>query len=255
MDPRESLASGVAPAPETDTVPLTNKVDLREQLFNSGAVGLITEVSFPEANVTQLNAIMTDIDPKMFNDQIADEATKADPQRFYEYVVRPMLERHPVLAKAQVRASGSGLHVLLHMNPPVVFRSESERSMWSSIVKVIQRILPSDPNAPGITILTRPLGSINSKTGRVVKLLAPGEPVAPDEVMALFNTVREAPVGTIQRIMLGDERISPCPICQKEGSSLSAMDRGARCYGCGKVSLSQVYDVFLQPPCPPRKGK
>lgn len=235
------------------SAPPKEKVDLREQLANEGAVGLITDVPLPEANITQLNGIMLDIDPKLYDGRVARKETKADPARFYKKIVRPMLERHPVLAKAQVRASGTGLHVILWFTSPVVFRGEPQRLLWAAVVKVVQRALPSDPDAPGITALTRPVGSINGKNGMPVTMLTKGEPVTPEEAMSLFNEIRVAPVKTIMRILLGEERISLCPICEKPGTSLDAMDRSAKCYGsCGKVTLSQIYDLFL---CPRPAGK
>ena len=45
--------------------------------------------------------------------------------------------------------SGSGLHLILRLAPPARFPTEGERSKWAGLVRVIQRVLPSDPNALG----------------------------------------------------------------------------------------------------------
>jgi hypothetical protein len=49
-------------------------------------------------------------------------------------------------------------------------------------------------------------------------------------------------------VLLGAERIRPCPVCRAEGTTLSAADLVGFCYGsCGKVKLAQLYNLFLAP--------
>ena len=229
-------------------------VDLREQLVNEGKIGPISHVSLPMEMITRLRGIMFDVDPKQFCDEIADEALRSNPAVFYEQIIRPMSMRNHVLAKAQVRLSGSGLHVLLLLHSPIVFHNEEERAHWARVIKVVQRLLPSDPDAPGITAMTRPVGSTNRKNGATVSILAPGEPVSAAEVLDLYEATKQAPVKKIMQVLLGSERVSPCPICGGKDSALAGLDRIATCYGsCGKVKLSRIYDVFLAPR-PTRKG-
>ena len=108
--------------------------------------------------------------------------------------------------------------------------------------------LPVDPDQPGITATTRAIGSINSKNGAQATLLAPGEPVSKDEVMALFEDMRSGPFKTVVRIAAGSEQLSPCPVCSQPDTSLKALDHVGTCYGsCGRIQLDGLYDVFLAP--------
>ena len=160
-----------------------------------------------------------------------------------------------MLARAQVRVSGTGVHAIICLATPIMFRSEAERQRWAATVKVVQRLLPTDPDVTCITAMTRPVGSVNGKNGRRVCVLAEGKPVTAKEMLVLFKQVQAAPVRTVMQILLGAEQVSPCPICKKEGTTLSAPDRVPRCYGaCGRVTLSQLYDLFLRPR-PERKGE
>src|SRR5262249_3691153 len=110
-------------------------------------------------------------------------------------------------------------------------------------VTMVQRSLPADPRAPGITALTRALGSINGKNGRVVELLKEGEPVSPEEIRHFAKAVSQAPFRTIAGILLGAERVDCCPLCQQQ--SLTVCDRDGRCYECGKVRLDQLLDLIF----------
>jgi hypothetical protein len=158
-----------------------------------------------------------------------------------------MLGRHPVLAAAEVRDTGRGVHALIHLDPPVVFTTTGERDKWAAAVEVVQRVLPTDPDAPGLTALTRPVGSINSKTGRAVSVLKTGTPVAPAEVLALAEDVRRTPFRTIVGIVFGPQT-SPCPICRKPDTRLGVFDKSGVCYGgCGKVKVDRVFDSLYVP--------
>ena len=168
-----------------------------------------------------------------------------DPQQFYEHCVRHWLTRHPLLANLEVRASGTGLHAILWLQPALEFTDEAERTRWCSRVKIVQMILPTDPLAPGITATTRALGSINSKNGHEVKQLKQGQGVAPADVMALADELCAAPFGTIFRVLTGTEKVSPCPFCHQE--TLTALAHSGICYGCGKVSFEQLCNQLFQP--------
>jgi hypothetical protein len=224
--------------------------DVREQICNSGETGTIQQVQLSEAMITSLRGILLDIDPMRFQESVASKKTRQDPQSFFVKVVRGMLSRHPVLGKAEVRNSGTGLHALLWFDKPIEFTSDGDRQRWAAIVKAIQRLLPTDPDCPGITALTRPVGSINSKNGATVQRLKEGEPVTPEEVLGLFNEVRARPFRTVAGILFGGERISPCPVCGT--NRLDVLDRSGVCYGgCGKLTIGQLYDFYLKP----RRGK
>jgi hypothetical protein len=223
-------------------------VDAREQLANRGDVGPISAVSLPVEMITSLRGIMLDLDPQLIRAGILSKQARKDPKVFYESFVQPFLLRHPVLKRAEVRASGNGLHVLIWFVEPIQFSSESERQRWDGIVRAVQRVLPTDPNCPGITAMTRPLGSINGKNGAKVSCLHKGDPVAASEVERLFDEIRATPFRTISRILLGAEQLTPCPICKGSNNTLVVLDQVGHCYGtCGKVKLGQLYDVFMAP--------
>jgi hypothetical protein len=162
--------------------------------------------------------------------------------------VAPWLTRDPALAGAEVRDSGRGLHVLIRFEEPVTFKSAADRDRWSGICEAVQAVLPIDPDQPGLTAVTRPLGSINGKTGRKVTCLKPAEPVPVDAVLRLYERVAREPFGTVAEILLGSRRVTPCPICKAAGTSLSALQRVGKCYGaCGSVKLEGLYNAFLAP--------
>jgi hypothetical protein len=115
-------------------------------------------------------------------------------------------------------------------------------------VRALQAVLPTDPDAPGITATTRALGSINSKNGMKVTRLHRGKPVAIQAVLDFFQQLRSSPIKTVMEILFGTDRVRPCPVCGDEDSTLAALDRVGTCYGsCGKVELARLYDVFLDP--------
>jgi len=62
-----------------------------------------------------------------------------------------VLDRHPLLRHAEVRSSGTGLHLILPLEPAAALASEDDQVRRDAIVQVVQCTLPADPNAPGIT--------------------------------------------------------------------------------------------------------
>ena len=91
--------------------------------------------------------------------------------------------------------------------------SDGERRRWAGVVRAVQAVLPTDPDAPGITALTRPVGSFNGKNGEEVRLLQAGRGVTPVEVNALFDQLRSRPFKTVAGILFGSDKVTPCPVC------------------------------------------
>ena len=179
-------------------------VDYREQLCNGGEIGPITHVQLAEAEITSLQGIMLDLDSKLFRREIVPDTLGKNPKKFYEQIVSKWLSRHPVLSRAEVRNSGNGLHVILRLDQPLEFSTEGERERWSAIVRVLQKLLPTDPNAPGITALTRSIGSINGKNGKngkKVTRLHKDQRITAEEITSLFDEVRTAPFRTVATIL------------------------------------------------------
>jgi len=222
-------------------------IDIREQLFNNGESGPVAEVSTPTGCITSLSGILLDFDLPLFRPSAVIPNTPLNPVDFYQQVLRHWLDRHELARNSEVRMSGTGLHSLVRFKEPVVFRTDSERKRWGGIVKVIQASLPTDPDAPGINALTRPIGSINSKNGFTVTQLTLGQPVEAETVVEFYQRMLTSPFRTAMQILLGTERVEPCPICQKPTAKLTALDHVGKCYGsCGKVTLGQLYDTVLK---------
>jgi hypothetical protein len=140
------------------------------------------------------------------------------------------------------------LHAIVRLDPPVELETAAAQKWWAKLVRAIQCSLPVDPNAPGITALTRAVGSINSKNGAVVKVLEPGEPIDPARVIAFVEGLAKAPFKTVAIILLGCDHIQPCPICRRNGTHLDVLDRVGKCYGhCGRVSLARIFDTIYKP--------
>jgi hypothetical protein len=217
-------------------------VDLREGLWNDRPIGPASHIQLPRERISTLHGIVTDVDAKTLlsgNDLFPSDP---DPRKFFE-LIRPVLSRHPLARHAEVRSSGTGLHLINWLEPAVELETASDQKRWDNLVRTVQRSLPSDPRAPGITILTRPVDSINSKNGAVVETLEPGQPITPDAVIAYVDELARAPFRTIALPLLGSERVDPCPACMATGSSLGVLDFAGKCYRCGTVSLEQLYSL------------
>jgi len=219
-------------------------VDQRESLVNEGAIGAITEIQTSGARIAQLSGIMFDVDRDLIKQGPFTPVAPKTPEDLF-VIVQSWLRRHPVLAKAQVRSSGRGLHVLLMFDAPVIFSEDAERERWKAIVKVVQSALPIDPGQPGITAITRPVDSINSKNDGKVSVLEEGEPVTQKEVERLAQSIVDEPFKVVWGIINGEEQRTHCPFCQKPDSKLSVQGFEGQCYGCGKVSLKVLYESLL----------
>jgi hypothetical protein len=225
---------------------VSTNVDLREQLFNDRLQGPVTQIQIPAERVTTLHGIMADIDPGILRPGNPWFPPAATPRDFHD-AIRHVLDRHPLIAHAEVRASGTGLHVITWLDPPVELHSAAQQRYWDGIYDVVRASLPSDPNAPGITALTRPIGSVNGKNGATVECLRAGRPVQPTDVEAFAQRLVAAPFREVAQIFFGAERVSPCPICERDGSGLNAMDSLGKCYRCGNVGIERVFNVVYRP--------
>jgi hypothetical protein len=219
-----------------------NAIDLREALFNDGSVGPAELIQVPTERITRLNALMLDLDPSLLIPGNPLFPPADDPREFLDRI-GPVIGRHPLLRHAEVRSSGRGLHLVLRFDPPAELASAADQKSWSILVRAVQSSLPADPNAPGITALTRSVGSVNSRNGAVVEVLRPGHCVDPARVEAFVREMAAAPFLTLAKVLLGSERAEPCPICLKPGSSLGVHDRDGTCYGCGNVTVEMLYEV------------
>ena len=230
---------------------MTNQ-DLREQLVNERRTGTFGQVQLPLERITTVHAFLLDLDPKLYVARNPFFPPADDPEVFF-HNIEPVLNHHPLAGTAEVRMTGTGLHVIIPLAPPVELKGAGAQRRWDALVRAVQCTLPADPNAPGITALTRPIGSINSKNGATVRVLRPGKPVAAKAVEEFVARLDKAPFKEVAVVLLGGTRVSPCPVCQREGSRLDVLDRVGMCYACGKVTLAQILDRIYAPP--PQAGK
>ncbi len=231
--------------------------DEREALFNSGAVGTFREVMVQRHEVTMIRGILIEIDGECLRVGNVIEAMPADGFELYERHVRGWLENHPLLSRAEVRFSGRWLHCILYFGTPVEIKSDRRRELWHTVIKAVQRSLPSDPEAPSLLAMTRPVGSVSSKTGRTVELIKKGEPVTELELLQFAEDLTRRGFATVTQILFGTTTVSPCPVCCKADSTLHAAaplyrtkdpnitSRGS-CYDCGKVTLTELVDLVLK---------
>ncbi|MDG3005902.1 hypothetical protein [Paludisphaera mucosa] len=231
--------------------------DVREALYNDRPTGPVHQIQLPTERITVLHGFMLDLDPKLLRPGNALFPPDPDPRRFYENI-RPVLLRHPIVRHAEIRASGTGLHALVHLEPPVELTSAADQRRWAALVRSVQCTLPSDPAAPGITALTRPVGSTNSKNGAVVETLWAGEPIAPGRLEEFVGSVIADPFRAVATILLGADQVRPCPVCRGEGSRLDVLARHGFCYeGCRKIDLGKLLDAIYktdEPVAPDRDG-
>jgi hypothetical protein len=222
--------------------------DLRQPLFNEGETGELKSVQVSMDRLTKLRGIMYDLDPGLYREGPLLPVVGKTPDEFYEKVGKGWLSNHPVLAKAEVRVSGTGLHAILWLDEPVAFSGAGDRRRWAGIVKVVQAALPIDPDQPGILATTRAIGSINAKNGAEVRRICPGERITQAEILSLYEEMVSAPFRTVLQILAGQESVSPCPLCGVEDTKLNADKYRGYCYGsCGKVGVEELYDAVLVP--------
>jgi hypothetical protein len=229
------------------TQPASNELDTRETLYNEPRNGPAHEIQMPLERITSVRGLLFDIDPRLYR---ADNPLfpPADDLRTFLAQIEPVLNRHPLARHAEVRNSGTGLHAIVWLEPAIQLKSAAEQNYWDAIVKAVQRTLPVDPDMPGLTALTRLVGSINNKNGAKVEVLQPGQPVDPREIVEFINRLMKAPFKEFAIILLGQERIRPCPVCQGEGTRLDVLDYVGMCYGgCGKVKGNDLLDAIYQP--------
>jgi hypothetical protein len=175
--------------------------DLREALWNEGRTGPAALIQVPTERITRLSGILLDLDPAKLAAENPWFPPAEDPVEFHAKI-KHVLQRHPLARHAEIRLSGTGLHGIIWLAPPVELTSAFEQKWWANVVRMVQCSLPVDFNAPGITALTRSIGSINSKNGAVVELAESGEPIDPACVIAFAKGLAKEPFKTVAMILL-----------------------------------------------------
>jgi hypothetical protein len=262
---RHTSKKGAKPQVTTPAPKNNGSADQREALFNARATGTFRDVMVREYEVTSIHGILLEIDGECLRIGKIIDAMPADGFELYKRHVKSWLDNHPVLRKAEVRFSGRWIHCILWFDTPVEIKSDRQRELWKAVIEAVQRSLPTDPEAPSLLAMTRPIGSVNSKTGRPVKLIKAGEAVTEAELLNFADDLARRGFATITQILFGSVSVSPCPFCLEEGSTLQAVssryrttdpsisNRGS-CYHCGKLSLGFVMDAVLKGRDKPEKA-
>src|SRR4051812_28961125 len=208
---------------QTDQHPEPAGLDLREALYNDRATGPAHDVQIPAERMTRLHGILFDLDPSLLTPGNPIFPPAENPEDFHQGI-RPVLDRHALARSAEVRSSGTGLHLIVWLEPAVELRSAADQEVWGSIVRAVQCTLPTDPDCPGITSLTRPVGSVNGKNGAPVEVLRAGAPLDPRHVQDFMARLVQAPFREVALPLVGADRVHPCPVCRGEGTRLDLGD-------------------------------
>src|SRR5262249_10770925 len=148
---------------------------------------------------------------------------------------------------AEVRHTGRWLHALVLFRDGVDLHSANDQRRWVSIHRALKGSVPSDPAAPALIALTRPVGSVNGKTGGVVKTIKEGSPIDASTLLGGLEEVRKRPFETLGEILFGEKRVAPCPYCAADGSHLDVGELVGFCYGpCRRIPLKQLHQPFLK---------
>lgn len=232
-------------APVTKAAANGGDLDEREALVNDCRRGTKYEITPKVVEVTAIHAFMVDIDCKILDAKVFGEESVESAEALYDNHISIWLERDPVLAKAEVRDTGGGLHVLLGLDTPIIVSGDAA-TLWDDVAKGIRNALPGDPNLNGIIALTRPVGALNTKYDppREVRQLRPGQAVTQAEILDLNRRLSENPALLWMRLFFGGEQVTPCPFCGKESLGLAGSWQ-CRCYGCGRVRAdSLIYRLY-----------
>lgn len=223
--------------------------DIRESLVNGRQQGTLREISIDLADIDQVHAFMIDIDCDLLRDDLFGADILKSPEKLYRKYIGPMLGAHPTLAKAEVRDSGHGLHVLLWLDNAIEPANKKEAEKLKHVANVINLTLPGDPALHGLTCMTRPVGAKNTKHGRgkTVKLLREGQPVSRKEILQLAESRAFHPSKLYMQLYVHAPDGDQCPKCGEH--TVQDFDLYAlRCYGCGAVSVEMGYRRFYKVP-------
>jgi len=224
--------------------PHQSQVDLRESLYNDRAIGPAPKIALPREAVTRLHGLVMDLDANVLKDnQWFPPAATAE--EFFE-AIQPVLNRHPILRNAEIRFTGRWLHAIVLFKETVELRTAADQNRWNGIHRVLKASIPSDPAAPSLIAMTRPVGSVNTKTGIAVKTIKPGMPIDAVLLQDWVAEVKKKPFETVALILFGERRVSPCPYCRSDGSYLDLGELVGFCYGpCRRVRIRRLSEPFM----------
>ena len=241
------------PIAAADSGPANNQPagwnDIREATFNGGDQGPAYAIAKPVDQVSAIRCFMIDIDCGLLDPAVVGISSSQSADDLYEHLVRIWLDRNAVLAKAEVRNTGHGLHILLQLDEPIICEGDDARR-WDKIARGLRTILPGDPKLNGIIAMTRPVGAANTKyePAKTVTRLRTGSPVSRAEIIDLSQRLATGPARLWLQVFHGGERVLPCPFCRAGTTSLGVVGAWQlRCYECGRVDASKLVYRYYAP--------
>jgi hypothetical protein len=235
FDKEQQLMIHTAPQPAADQ---------REALVNDRAIGPAWHIAVPREMVTRIHGLVIDLDANVLKDN--PWFPPGETAESFWAGITPVLTRHRILRHAEIRFTGRWLHAITWISPPVEVHTAAEQARWTGIHQVLKASVPSDPAAPALNGMTRPVGSTNSKTGNEVRTLKVGNPISAAILEEWVEEVKRRPFETLALVLFGERRITPCPFCMREGSHLDLGEEFGHCYGpCRRVSLKRLFEPFM----------
>ena len=116
-------------------------VDRREAMFNDGRTGVAGRIQLPRERITRLRGLMIDLDPGLLLPDNSLFPPAADPR---EFLGRIQPSSTAIRSRdAEVRSTGTGLHLLLWFDPVVELEDAGEQ-------RRLGRPDPPDPGDPAV---------------------------------------------------------------------------------------------------------
>jgi hypothetical protein len=225
---------------ESITVPAWDVTNAWEQMFDDGDMRRISSIRLSESDVSRLRGFLFVLHPGLLVSPGPFGVIPSDIDAFYRDIVAPILGRHPVLAKAEVRDCGNELHLILWIDEELFLwredKIEEDILIWDleECHAAISAVLPCDQRRFRLNATTRAVGTKNSSTRTFVRKLKDGGYIAINDLFHFVRAWLDAPMSLGGCILLGDSPVKPCPFCRAADSSLIIGSIYAECCSCGR---------------------
>lgn len=216
--------------------------DDRETLCNAALMGPARDIQYAAEEIVELRCVMIDLDPRYLSTSLPWGDSLGDPRRLWHEHLRPGLTLIGLAEWCEARLSGTGLHLIISFSTPVSIDSNRDRQVWDARIRVLQSLLLGDPHSPGITALTRPVGSINTKNQALVETIHAGQLITAEQFAIVVDQLAAEPARTVMQYVYGTDRVTPCPYCGGDGTTCSALSRNTLSYGC--CAKRDISDLF-----------
>lgn len=221
--------------------------DERETLCNVPRTGSASQIQYSAQEIDSIRGVMVDLDPAYLGQRHPGATAREDLNQLWTNHIRPGLAALGLADHCEARISGTGLHLLFWLDLPVQIEQPRDITLWDARIRVLQTMLLGDPQAPSITALTRPVGSINSKRGILVTQLQTGTPITADALSDIIDGFRERPAAALLLYAFGTENVEPCPFCAGAETTCRGLSNGTNSYGCcGQRRLKDVWKLLMQ---------